>query len=298
VKSAQPLSSADIDRTSIGGTFDANTLNEALLRQQHHELTNDKYEKEQELQAIDDHILSVVLLYARYAHVHGLSFTPEAQPLIDPGQSKRASAYLHGSRACVALGIIVFALLSVASLDLPVPTVILFLASAVVGAILGVIVNSGIALVTKASPANPKAERTISRVGIISGLVVLLSAGAFMLLRFMDVAAQSLVSVVLVSFEAGVYTLGGALAAGHAIYSWNRDLVLKYDSFTARRASVARELHAIEEGVKRLHCSVQKPMTKGELRHEDHNTVLSSRAGDNGDSRRQQRESINGLDRS
>ena len=213
-----------------------------LRRQHDQDLRVERSKKQSELRAIDLHRYSTSDQFRRYARLKDLPFSVQAGPRVDLDLHKRTLAYAYGKHACTTLGVSTFATLGVASLDVPIPTMVLFLIGAVAGFLLSLVVNAGIALYTKAGPANPRAEEPLTRLALISGTGVLGSAAAFMLLRFMSAAAQASVSIVLVAFEASVFALGGALAAAHLVCSWSDHLAAEYETLNRRRGDVVRDL--------------------------------------------------------
>jgi len=279
---------------------DGDQFRDELRRQHYQDLHATRSKKRNELHELDRQRYSVSDLFRRYAGTHEVPFSIHVGPRVDHDLHKRTLAYACGKHACTALGVLTFAALSVASLELPIPTMVLFLISAIVGYLLSLVVNAGIALATRAGPANPQAERSLRRLALVSGTGMLSSAAAFMLLRFMSAAAQAFVSIVLVAFEASVFTLGGALAAAYLVCSWSDHLAAEYDDLNHRRHALLRELQLIDAELppERTPAPNQQPQPQPEVTHEDHHHLFVPAAPDATGTQRRTRDGTNGLDRS
>jgi len=217
--------------------------------------------------------LSAILLdFQRIAARHGIPVPISALtfPHPDHDQSTRAARYRVGSRASTILGVVVFSLAGMASLSFPVPQFVLLLGCAVVGLLLGAIVNTGVCLLTGASAANPSAAVKIALLAQISGSLGLTSAIAFMLLRFIaDSTALALVSAIIVCFETAVYVLGGALEAAHLLYDWSGRLALQYEMVRTERDEIALQLQKAEAELAELNDERDQKTKEGDSHHEE-----------------------------
>lgn len=280
--------------------FESDRFTQQLRQQHHQDLRSELETRHNELQFVDLKRYSIVDLFRKYAILHQIAFSVEIGPQCDPDLQTRALVYAYGKHACTILGVLTFAALAVASLELPISTSAVFLTSAAVGYLLSLVVNSGVALATKAGPANPKAETDLRRLASIAGAGVFASAAAFMLLRFMSATAQSYVSIVLVTFEASIFVLGGALGGGQLVCSWSGQLAGDYEALNKHRNEMLRRLHAIDAeldpGARATGNST--PQQGSEVKHEDDRTKLMPSSPAIGSSYGSSRQGVNGVDRS
>ena len=279
---------------------DSDRLAKNLKWQHDQDLRIEYQEKQSSLDLLDQKRYSVVDLFRRYARLHEIPFSVEMGPQRDPDLHTRTRMYGFGKHACTTLGVSTFAVLAVASLELPVSATTLFVISAAVGYLLSLIVNSSIALAAKAGPANPHAERQLRRVAFIAGGGVLGSAGAFMLLRFMSATARSHVSVVLVIFETSVFALGGVLASSQLVCSWSEQLTSEFETLNTERNKLLCRIDAIEAKLPAAAPAVETPTEQSEfeVKHEDRCTILTATGAGGNDTGIRARQGINGVDRS
>lgn len=216
--------------------------------------------------------LSVFILnFQRIAAAHGIlvPLTETMQPYADHDQTARALRYRNGGWSCTILGVLVFALACTASLNIPVPQAVLLFGCAAVGLLLGLAVNTATCLLTGASASNPAALRKIILLGRMSVAFAALSAVLFLLLRFLA-AAPLLVSTTLVCFECSVFLLGGALEAGHALYSWSERLSRNYQLVLAERNELEHQLQVTELELKELTSIAVQHVENSKFEGEEH----------------------------
>ncbi|HWZ43619.1 MAG TPA: hypothetical protein VNW97_09080 [Candidatus Saccharimonadales bacterium] len=218
---------------------------------------------------------AILLNYQHIATRHGITVqvSERTQPHPDHDQTARAHRYRWGGWACTFLGVLVFALAGSASLSFPVPQFVVFLGCAIVGLLLGIVVNTATCLLTGASASNPAASRKIALLAKISGTLALLSAAIFLLLRFVDSGmALTFVSLILVCFESSVFLLGGSLESGHALYIWSSRLTTEYQEVRAQHDTLEHRLRVAESELKELtSASIEEEHLEGD-QHEENNS--------------------------
>jgi hypothetical protein len=246
--SPSPVRQAGNEKSKTA-SIEQTTMVSQLRLQRRWQLTNSLPSLKTALTNAKAQLSASLLDFQRIAAAHGIpvQLVETTQPHADHDQTTRALRYRIGGWACTILGILVFALACTASLSLPVPQIVLFLGCAVVGLLLGIAVDTATCLLTGASASNPAALSKIVLLGRISGAFAVLSAVLFLFLRFFAAGVAPLfVSTILVCFECSVFLLGGALEAGHALYSWSKRLSRNYQLILAERNELEHQLQVTE----------------------------------------------------
>src|SRR5262245_18051827 len=121
---------------------------------------------------------------------------PAGRPIRDEDLERQARRSRIGSISARICGVVLFAILSAASVSIGFSSVLVFVMAIPLGYGLSLLSDCAVSLATGASPRNPDAAGRIRRLVQVACAVVLLSAVGFLWLRFIDdPSLQQLVSV-------------------------------------------------------------------------------------------------------
>jgi hypothetical protein len=217
-------------------------------------------------------LADVAVGYQDLAWIHHvrLPSPAETRPRADFDQERRAKLHRIGGLAAQGIGVAIFAMLGQASLNVDAPAALIFAGCAILGVLFCVVVSAVLAMITKAGPRNPAAERPLRRLAVISGVAAGVSALLLMCCRFVDGGPLIvLIPPLIVVFEVSIVLMGASLEAMHAIYTWSSVLEQQYNAFCAEHARLELELSAATAELEQLKPIIVKESEEQEKSHEN-----------------------------
>jgi hypothetical protein len=177
------------------------------------------------------------------AAIHG--FTALAPPHADVAETARANHMRAGWLAASLVGVTTLAGLSTVALNNWLPAFVFFVLALAAGWTLRVICDKAVLVILHADPTHPESLQRIRTILVLSSVAVASSFAVFCWLRFEeDIVVLSLISLLAVLFEGGLFAMTAAFHAGEIVNGWSQKMGNEYERVRAEHDKTEHLINA------------------------------------------------------